>query len=639
MIKPVYRSENGPCWIVSVLVPLSFFLIEMFAFRYLQPMDWAFASDQLWPLAFGGLWSVMLGFGLRIFHWKAACVLYGISYFASLLYAVVQTGYYYLFQEMMWFSDFLYASEGTDYLDVLLGYPADWFVWILGLLLLGVGCICKFPRWRWDIRIGIGALLICVLCAVSVYRLPSRVFEKDATIQHSGSDYGRSKSLQAAYEQMHNTHRLYEICGLYQTAAKDFYAHLVYPLTPEYVTAQNQARRQINGYFASDLDSAGTNAMSGILADKNIVLVLMESVDDWMIGSFTPTLTRLTEEGIHFTNFYTPPYGGVRTFNTEFCINTGSFLSSQGGYAFDYITNQFSQSLANQLRRQGYSAKLFHYNDPSFYSRDVFSKALGYEEYVCYSDYLMGTDDEKAKNLLYDDCLLFNNDGLNAEFFREGKKLNFVITRSAHLSYKYNEVLSHWGLKKYPGFRGLTWNEETDCALLKARLVDDFFTRLLEELESHGLLENTVIIGVTDHYTYGYKDTENLLMLSGVEYPLLLEKTPCFIWYDGCESMQVEKLLNTSDFLPTVLNMLGIQTEQDYIGHDAFDPAYQGYVPFSDGSWITERFAYDANSEQVLELKKGTPPVKPEYQIQMAEKVRQFVQINNLILETDYYRK
>ena len=240
--------------------------------------------------------------------------------------------------------------------------------------------------------------------------------------------------------------------------------------------------------------------------------------------------------------------------------------------------------------------------------------------------------------MLYDDCLLFDNPGLNSVFFREGKTLNFVITRSAHLSYKYNEVLSHWGLKKYPGFRGLTWNEETDCALLKAKLVDDMFARLMEELERHGALDNTVIIGVTDHYTYGYKDTENLLMLSGVQEELLLEKTPFFIWSSSLDAMEVEKTLNTSDFLPTVLNLLGISSGFDYIGHDAFDPNYKGFVPFSDGSWIADGCAYDANKEKRFAFDGKNTLLSEEEQMQLSDKVQQFIQINNLILETDYYR-
>ena len=54
----------------------------------------------------------------------------------------------------------------------------------------------------------------------------------------------------------------------------------------------------------------------------------------------------------------------------------------------------------------------------------------------------------------YDDCLLFDIPELNQLFFREGKTFNTIITRSAHLSYVYNEVLSHYALKKYPDYRG-----------------------------------------------------------------------------------------------------------------------------------------------------------------------------------------
>ena len=379
--------------------------------------------------------------------------------------------------------------------------------------------------------------------------------------------------------------------------------------------------------------------MTGLLAGKNVVLVLMESMDDWMIGEDTPAINRLMSEGIDFTRFYTPVYGGIRTFNTEFTINTGSFLSSQGGYAFDYVTNAYPQSLANRLREAGYSAKTFHYNDPTFYSRGEFSPAMGYEEYVCYADYVTETDEKARKNLLYDDLLLFDNEALKAEFFRKGQPtLNFVITRSAHLSYKYNEVLSYWGLKKYPEYRGLTGNEETDCAYLKAKLVDDFFARMLQELEAEGQLENTVIIGVTDHYTYGYKDMDSLMQLSGVEETILLEKTPCFIWAHGLKAQKMDKILNTSDLLPTVLNLLGVESPYAYIGRDAYDETYDGFVPFSNGSWISKDTAYDSATKKVLSVSGNRQTVTADFQQGMAGKVQDFIRINNLILDADYYK-
>ena len=618
-----------------LLIPVSFFLIELFGFCFLMPEG----EEATYPLLFGLLWSGAASGALLLLPALAARIAFGILYFFSAVYAGFQTGYYLLFSEMMWLSDFRYAAEGADYADMLLTYPLAWWLGIFGMIALGILILWLFPRWK---RSGLKFALSVLVIAVSAFQmnsLPELLFEDDEKIKYAGSDYGRSQSAQAVYENMFNTHRLYRLCGLHHTLAKDLYQNTIYPLTPSHAQEQEQAESVIRAYF-SGREAPHPNAMTGVLKGKNVVLVLMESMDDWMIGQHTPTIQKLMEEGINFTNFYTPVYGGIRTFNTEFAINTGSFLSSKGGYAFDYVTNSYPQSLANRLREAGYSAKTFHYNDPTFYSRGEFSPAMGYEEYVCYADYVTETDEKTRKNLLYDDLLLFENEGLKAEFFREGQPtLNFVITRSAHLSYKYNEVLSYWGLKKYPEYRGLTGNEETDCAYLKARLVDDFFAGLLRELEAEGQLNHTVIIGVTDHYTYGYKDLDALYALSGTKENLLLEKTPCFIWSSGLESMDVDKLLNTSDLLPTVLNLLGIESSYEYIGQDAFAEGYAGFVPFSNGSWIVGDTAYDSGKKQYLSLSGTQQRITAEFQKEMANTVQEFITINNLILESDYYQE
>ena len=620
-----------------LLVPLSFFFIEVFGFDFLA-LEEEVENRTYWQLAFGGVWAIVLGGVIRLFPGKSGPIAYGVSYFLSLLYAGFQTGYYILFSEMMWISDFRYAAEGSDYITVLLSYPAGWYLWILALAGLGVLTLWKFPKRPFRLlRCAISSALTAAAVLV-ITMLPAKVFAHDSEIRYAGSDYGRAQSAEAAYTNMFNTHRLYQVCGLYQTAVKDLYANAIYPITPSYTREQAQGRAEIDAYFAQE-DKDSTNAMTGLLRGKNVILVLMESMDDWMIGQHTPTIRKLMAEGINFTRFYTPGYGGIRTFNTEFCINTGSFLSSQGGYAFDYVTNTYRQSLASVLEGEGYSAKTFHYNDPSFYSRGVFSPAMGYEEYVYYADYLTDLDEDQQKQTLYDDTILFTHPALRRAFFREGKPtLNFIITRSAHLSYKYNEVLSYWGLKKYPEYKGLTGNEETDCALLKAKLVDDMFREMLVALEEEGQLDNTVIIGVTDHYTYGYKNMESLLDLSGVKEELLLEKTPCFIWSPGLAAMKVDKILNTSDFLPTVLNLLGVDSDFSYIGHDAFDENYDGFVPFSDGSWISDDVAYDAGNERLILLAKDADAVTETFMAQMAYRVSEFIRINNLILETDYYK-
>lgn len=631
------------------LIPASFFLIELFAFVFLKTTVQEQAqnlSSQLssgeetsalfawWPLVFGGVWTILLTGLISALPGKLARIAYGISYFLFLIYAFIQTGYYLLFQGMIWISDFRYASEGADYLDVLLSYPVSWWICLPVMIGIGVFTLWNFPKIQKYWKNQLLSAGIAVMAAVGAWLLPQLVFLSDSSIRYAESDYGRAQSAEAAYENMFDAHRLYQVCGIYQTAVKDVYTNYLYPITPAYAQAQQKAEKTLDAFFDTQ-EEGKDNAMTGLLQGKNVVLVLMESMDDWMIGEHTPTIARLMSEGMNFTKFYTPGYGGIRTFNTEFCINTGSFLSSSGGYAFDYVTNHFDQSLANMLRDQGYSAKVYHYNDPSFYSRGVFSPAMGYEEYISYQDYVT----EQTKDQLYDDQFLFDNQQLSDSFFREGQKLNFIITRSAHLSYKYNEVLSYWGLKKYPQYRNLTDNEETNCAYLKAKLVDDMFARLLEELESHGELENTVIVAVTDHYTYGYKNESALLELSGVQQKLLLERTPCFIWTLGMEPMEVDKVLNTSDLLPTLLNLLGIHSEYSYIGSDAFDEDYEGFVPFANGSWICGDTAYDASTGKYFSVSGEELTDTPEFRRSVAQKVQQFIRVNNLILETDYYQE
>ena len=629
-----------------LFLPISLFLVELFGFFFLAYERSSFDPAQLWPLAFAGLWALLLSGLLWLLPRTAARISYGVIYFLTVIYAGFQTGYYLMFDQMMWLSDFRYASEGADYADVLLSYPVGWWLGLLGLIVFGALLLWKFPRWQRSPQGAVAAVLVVALAICGAIALPEWVFYCDYQALQDGSeadrlaagDYGRMQSAEAAYENLFNAHRLYQVCGLNQMLCKDLYTHVIYPMTPSYLVAQKEAKGQIGQY----LTDHASNDMTGLLEGKDVILVLMESMDDWMIGEHTPTISRLMADGINFTQFYTPGYGGIRTFNTEFCINTGSFLSSQGGYAFDYVTNHFDQSLASQLTEQGYSSKVFHYNDPAFYSRGEFSPAMGYEEYVYFRDYVSEEDWEMQQ---YDDTLLFENDDLCDEFFREGQNFNFIITRSAHLSYKYNEVLSWWGLKKYPWYRYETDREETNCALLKARLVDDMFTRLLQELEEQGRLENTVIIGVTDHYTYGYRhddgttDTETLMALSSVQKKLLLEKTPCFIWSADLQPMEISKTLNTSDLLPTVLNLMGVDSPYRYIGHDAFDGGYDGFVPFSNGSWISGNLGYDATENLLFTLDGTEPAPDPDFVSDMHLRVQEFVENNNLILKTDYYKK
>ncbi len=624
-----FLKGTGKVFVKLLFLALPYFLIELLAFLTLQP-------ESGYGLAFGVCWAFLLAGLILFLPTIAGRIFYGITYYFILLWTLAQIGYHSIFSRMLWLSEMFYAGEGADYIgDVLSSFPV--LFWVGGIFLLALGgvVIWKFPKEKWDALYRLPYLVILVVATIFLTFLPELVFLRDLDVWGTRSEYAQSSSYRATYTTMYDSKNVYDICGVYQLTLRDIWVHEIYPLTPAYRAELEAQTEEISGYFAKR-GTSKTNNMTGTFADKNVIMVLMESMDDWMITrSDTPTLYKLMEEGISFTNLYTPGYGTARTINTEFCVNTGIYLPTTGDYVFDYVTNDFSQSIASQMVANGYTSEVFHYNTPDFYSRGVFEPAMGYNSYVCYADY--ETDEDK----LYDDTLLFDIPEVSDIFFRQGRTFNTIITRSAHLSYQYNEVLSYYALKKYPEYRSKYGSEEENCARVKAKLVDDMFARLLQELEQRGLMEDTVIIGVTDHYTYGFKNEEELLELSGVTDKLLLEKTPCFIWSADAPAMQVDKTLNTADFLPTMLNLLGIHSPYSYLGQDAFDPAYAGYVLFPNGSWIADGVVCQVDSggkATILQNKQGAE-ITAEKLEEMATLSREYIRISNLLLTADYYQK
>ena len=620
-------SILGKFFLHLLILAGSFYGIELLAWLLLEPVP-------LSGLVFGGFWALILAGLILLLPRKAGRIVFGILYYILLLWTLAQAGYYQVFGKLMWISTVSYAGEGAAFLgDVISGFPVLW--WLGGVLMLGFGVLVlwKFPHPlpRFILRLPYLLFITIGICGLCI--LPEVVFLRDKEVWGTRSEYGQSSSWRATYNTMYDARRVYDICGMYQLLMRDVWKHELYPLTPAYRESKAIESAFIDGYFAARGEHEN-NSMTGIFQGKNVILVLMESMDDWMITEAdTPTLSRLMDEGIHFTNFYTPGYGSARTLNTEFCMNTGIYLPTTGNYVFDYVTNSYDQSIANQLTANGYTAEVFHYNTPEFYSRGVFEPAMGYGSYHCYADY---TTDEDA---LYSDTLLFDIPEISDVFFREGPTFNTIITRSAHLSYKYNEVLSYYGLKLYPEYRGLYGSEEEDCARMKAKLVDDLFARLLAELEAQGQLQNTVIIGITDHYTYGYKNLDELLAHSGVSHEILLEKTPCFIWSADKPNLDVDKTLNTADLLPTVLNIMGIDSPYDYLGQDAFDPDYPGYVFFPDGSWAWNGIfckIHDSGEPEIL-LNENNIEITEDLISRMDAAAQEFILVSNQLLTADYY--
>ena len=612
--------------------PLTYYLIGFFAifapfFAIELVLLSMLGASTLCGLAFGFLWSCLFASIVLFLPRLAGRIVFGVLYFFLLIWALAQSGYYMVLGNLMWISTTTLAKEGsTFFADVLSKFPALWWIVTAVMIALGVAIICIFPHPPAKCFRRIPYLACSALCIIGLCFLPELIFRQDKV---AANNYNASSSYRTTYNTMYDAREVYNITGLYQLLARDIWVNELYPLTPGYKAALSKQENEIDAFF----DMRGekkSNEMTGAFAGKNVILVMMESMDDWMITPYdTPTIYQLMQEGVNFTNFYTPGYGNGRTLNSEFCMNTGIYLPTNSNLVFDYVTNDFSQSLAAQLGNLGYDSRVFHYNKASYYSRDVLEPAMGYSQYVSYLDYTT------VKQELCNEQYFLDNDEINDIFFREGPTLNTILTRSAHLGYTYREITGYYALKKYPEYKTLYDSEEEICARVKAKIVDDMFAQLINALTFRGELENTVIIGMTDHYTYGYKNLEELYQHSGVDSDLLLEKVPCFIWSADGPSLQVDKTLSTADFLPTMLNLLGIDSPYNYLGQDAFDPNYQGYALFPDGSWICNGVAWQNGKILMNETNRA---VTDEEINNMQTLSQEFRAVSNLLLTTNYYK-
>ena len=182
------EKKSLPFWVL----PLSFFAVEVFGFCFLRDSGKPFTAGTLWPLAFGGLWALALTLILRVLPNKLSRWAYGILFFLGYAYAVAQTGYYSIFTEMMWLTDFRYASEGSDYITVIFQFPLLWWISMALLGAAGIWILVRYPRWQKGITVPCICGAAAVLTLVGAFQLPKLTYLGDSSIKYAGSDYGRS---------------------------------------------------------------------------------------------------------------------------------------------------------------------------------------------------------------------------------------------------------------------------------------------------------------------------------------------------------------------------------------------------------------------------------------------------------------
>lgn len=99
------------------------------------------------------------------------------------------------------------------------------------------------------------------------------------------------------------------MAGLYQYTARNFAVSFGF-------TGGGASAGELTAAFESR-ELPGPNELIGSLKGKNLILVMLESIDTWLARpEYMPNFCRVIDGGVEFTDFYTPLFISAGTFNT-----------------------------------------------------------------------------------------------------------------------------------------------------------------------------------------------------------------------------------------------------------------------------------------------------------------------------------
>ncbi|MDE5991932.1 MAG: sulfatase-like hydrolase/transferase, partial [Oscillospiraceae bacterium] len=139
----------------------------------------------------------------------------------------------------------------------------------------------------------------------------------------------------------------------------------------------NAVISELNNYVRS-LTPSNKNEYTGLFKGKNLILICAEAFSDAVVSEeLTPTLYRMSHNGIYFSDYYQPTWGGSTT-TGEFSFVTGLVPESGLESMLKIQDNNNYFTLGNQLQRQNYTSCAFHNGQFDYYSRNLTHTNLGY---------------------------------------------------------------------------------------------------------------------------------------------------------------------------------------------------------------------------------------------------------------------
>ncbi len=389
----------------------------------------------------------------------------------------------------------------------------------------------------------------------------------------------------------------------------------------------------LNEYFTS-LSRAHKNEYTGMFEGKNVIFILLESVNDIIVEypEYYPNFAKILEHSYYFKNNYSPR-NACATLNNEFSGMTSVYSVAKVCTGKEYVQNNYFQSVFNIFNKKDYTTFSAHDYTEHYYPRREFHANLGSGEYYGVEDLNIPYSDEYI-NWANDDEFLAEVLKIIQNKRSNGKQfMTWLTTVSSHQPYNTSSIQ---GDKYLEMTKGTKIPDDVRRYMSKLKIVDNALGVLINGLESQGILEDTVIVLYGDHYPYGLPtDHLNQVLPYDTAEDKNAEKVPFLIYNSELEKKVFEQYTTYVNILPTVANLMGLDYDPRLmLGNDLLSTSYESLVVFADGSWKNENAYYDASSNKVVHYNE-------EYTEEDINNITQDVstklKVSTKAIETNYY--
>lgn len=394
----------------------------------------------------------------------------------------------------------------------------------------------------------------------------------------------------------------------------------------------------IDEYVAS-LEATSKNEYTGLFEGKNLIFFTAEAFSAEVIDKdLTPTLYRLANKGIQFTDFYQP--AGAGTTGGEYG-NLFGMLATSGGESVKKTATHYNWStIASRLTEKGYYGKAYHNNDYTYYDRDKTHINLGYSD--GFEGVGNGMEDIITSQWPESDLEMIK--GTLPTYIDKEPFNIYYMTVSGHSLYSFSK--NAMSKKHQEQVKDLDYSETVKAYIACQLEFEDALTYLVDELEKRDLADDTVIVISPDHFPYGlgqsYGANSNLAELYGrsVDNDFIRDHNRLIIW-SGClekeDPIVVDTPVTSMDILPTLCNLFGTDFDSRLLpGRDVFSEALPLAFTLS-YDWKTDKGTYIA-SKGTFTPKNTNEKVSDEYIENVKAIVKNKITYSRSVLNQDYFR-